>query len=116
MWRGIKALEASGVIRARVALLDGDAVGLGPTVFMMIRTDRRTPDWLARFAQATRDMPAIMRACRLAGDLDYLIRGRVSDVKSYDRLYQDLVRRVDLHDVSASFVMEEIKDTTALSL
>ncbi|MDT8855703.1 Lrp/AsnC family transcriptional regulator [Paracoccaceae bacterium Fryx2] len=116
VWRRVKALEASGVIRARVALLDPEAVGLGLTVFMLIRTDRHTPDWLDRFAQATRDMPDILGAYRMSGDLDYLIRARVADVKAYDRLYQELVRRVDLHDVSASFVMEEIKDTTALPL
>jgi len=116
VWRRVKALDASGVIRARVALLNADAVGLGLTVFMMIRTDRHTSDWLARFAQATRDMPEILGAYRMSGDLDYLIRACVADVKGYDRLYQELVRRVDLHDVSASFVMEEIKDTTALPL
>ena len=31
----------------------------------------------------------------------------------YDRFYKDLTRRVDIADVSASFVMEEIVETTA---
>lgn len=114
VWRRIKALEAAGVIRARVALLDPGALGLGLTVFMLIRTARHTPDWLDQFARATRDLPQILGAYRMTGDLDYLIRARVADVKDYDRLYQSLVRRVDLADVSASFVMEEIKETTVL--
>ncbi|MDP3961170.1 MAG: Lrp/AsnC family transcriptional regulator [Pseudorhodobacter sp.] len=116
VWRRVKALEDRGVIRARVALLDPEALGLGLTVFMLIRTDRHAPDWMAQFAAATRDMPEILGAYRMTGDLDYLIRARVADVKAYDRLYQDLVRRVALQDVSASFVMEEIKETTALPL
>ena len=45
-----------------------------------------------------------------------VIRARVADVKGYDRLYQALVARVELADVSASFVMEEIKETTELPL
>ncbi|MBS0565209.1 MAG: Lrp/AsnC family transcriptional regulator [Proteobacteria bacterium] len=114
VWRRIKLLEAAGLIRARVALLDPDRLGLGLTVFMLIRTDRHAPDWLDQFARATRDMPEILGAYRMTGDLDYLIRARVSDVKDYDRLYQALVRRVELADVSASFVMEEIKETTVL--
>lgn len=114
VWRRVKALEDSGVIRARVALLDPDKLGLGLTVFMMIKADRHTPDWLDRFTRATLDMPEILGAYRMTGDLDYLIRARVADVKAYDRLYKDLIARVDLHDVSASFVMEETKDTTAL--
>ena len=116
VWRRVKLLEESGVIRGRVALVDAEKVGLGLTVFLMIRTARHAPDWLERFAKATRDMPEILGAYRMTGDLDYLIRARIADVKAYDRLYQDLVRRVELADVSASFVMEEIKETTSLPL
>ena len=32
------------------------------------------------------------------------------------RFYQELIRRIDISDVSASFVMEDIKDTTVLPL
>lgn len=112
VWRRIKALEASGVIRARVTLLDPEAVGLGLSVFMLVRTDRHTPDWLEKFAGAVRDLPQILGAYRMTGDLDYLIHARVADVKDYDSLYRALVARVDFADVSASFVMEEIKETT----
>jgi Lrp/AsnC family transcriptional regulator len=52
----------------------------------------------------------------MSGDLDYLIRTRVADMADYDRLYQLLIARVPMGDVSASFVMENIKDTTALPL
>lgn len=114
VWRRVRAMEASGTIRARVALVDPQALGLGLTVFMLIRTRDHAPDWLDRFSRATRDMPEILGAYRMTGDLDYLIRARVADVKAYDALYQRLIRRVELADVSASFVMEELKETTAL--
>ena len=114
VWRRIKAMEANGTITGRAALLDPAKLGLGLTVFMMIRTDRHAPDWLERFAKVTRDMPEILGAYRMTGELDYLIRARVADVKDYDRLYQAIVGRIELADVSASFVMEEIKETTVL--
>jgi len=116
VWRRIKGMEDNGLIRARVALLDPDALDLGLDVIMMVRTTDHRPDWQARFARALRDFPEIQGAYRMTGDLDYLIRARVRDVKAYDALYQRLTRRVDLADVSASFVMEELKDTTALPL
>ena len=50
----------------------------------------------------------------MTGDLDYLIRARVADMADYDRLYQRLIEKVPMGDVSASFVMEEIKATTEL--
>ena len=115
-WRRIRAMEDSGVIRARVALLDAAKLDLGLTVMIQIRTDRHDPDWLAKFAKAARTMPEILGAYRMTGDLDYLIRARVRDVADYDRLYRRLIDRVPLSDVSASFVMEEIKETTELPL
>lgn len=115
-WRRIKALHSEGVIRARVALLDPAALGLALTVFIQVRTDRHDPEWLNKFARATRAIPEILGAYRMTGDLDYLIRARVADVADYDRLYQRLIERVTFSDISASFVMEEIKDTTELPL
>tara|TARA_R110000787_G_scaffold111040_1_gene219918 strand:- start:906 stop:1364 length:459 start_codon:yes stop_codon:yes gene_type:complete len=115
-WRRIRALEAAGVIKGRVTLLDAAKLGLGLTVFMQIRTNAHAPDWLATFSKATHDMPEILGVYRMTGDLDYLIRARVADMAGYDQLYQALIRKVPLSDVSASFVMEEIKETTQLPL
>jgi Lrp/AsnC family transcriptional regulator, cysteine-sensing transcriptional activator len=115
-WRRIKALEDSGVIRGRVALLEPGKVGLGLTVFMFIRTSSHDANWLTKFARATSDMPEVLSAYRMTGDLDYLIRARVSDVAGYDQLYQRLINKIDMSDVSASFVMEELKETTELPL
>ena len=116
LWRRIKTLEADGVIKRRVALLDPAKLGLGLEVFIQVRTSNHDPDWLTKFARATRTLPEIQGAYRMTGDLDYLIRARVRDVADYDRLYQRLIDRVPLSDVSASFVMEEIKDSTELPL
>lgn len=115
-WRRIKTLEASGIVEKRVALLSPAKVGLGLMVFMQIRTSAHEKDWLDRFSKATRDIPEILGVYRMTGDLDYLIRARVADMPGYDLLYQDLIRRVPLSDVSASFVMEQIKETTELPL
>lgn len=116
VWRRIKGYEAAGLIRGRVALLDAAVLGLKLSVFITLRTSDHSPNWLDRFARATRDQPEIVGVYRMTGDIDYLIRARVADMAGYDALYQALIRRVPLTDVSASFVMEEIKDTTALPL
>ena len=49
----------------------------------------------------------------MGGDIDYLIKAVASDMAGYDRLYQQLIK-ADLFDVTASFVMETIKETQAL--
>lgn len=115
-WRRIKALDVAGVIDQRVALLDARKLGLPLLVFIQVRTNAHDAEWADRFADATRAIPEILGVYRMTGDLDYLIRARVADMAGYDQLYQRLIARVPLSDVSASFVMEEIKDTHILSL
>jgi Lrp/AsnC family transcriptional regulator len=115
-WRRIKQMEVAGVIRGRVALLDAAAVGCGLTAVVLVRTNAHDDAWMARFDRAVRSMPEVVGAYRLAGDLDYMLRVRVADVPAYDAFYKRLIAKVPLSDVSASFVMEEIKDTTALPL
>ena len=83
---------------------------------MLIRTNTHTAEWSAAFARAVRTIPEILSAARMTGDLDYLVHARVRDMAHYDRLYQRLTAEVAMSDVSASFVMEEIKNTTALPL
>ena len=113
-WRRMKILEDGGVITGRVALVDAEKLGLGLSVFIIVRTSNHDPEWLAKFRAAATSFPEITGVYRMSGDLDYVLRARVADVKAYDRLYQRLIARVPLSDVSASFVMEEIKETTVV--
>jgi Lrp/AsnC family transcriptional regulator len=115
-WRRVKAMETSGVITNRVALIDPIKVDLGLMVFMQVRTNSHDPKWQRDFSNATNAISGILSVYRMTGDLDYLIRARVSDMADYDRLYQQLITRLPIADIAASFVMEEIKDSTALTL
>jgi len=115
-WRRIKAMEASGVIRARVALLDPIKIGCPLTVLVLIRTDHHSDAWRKDFAVAVAALPEITSAQRMTGDLDYVLTVRLADVAAYDTFYKRLTSRIPVSDISASFVMEDIKDTTALPL
>jgi Lrp/AsnC family transcriptional regulator len=113
-WRRVRRLEDERIITGRVALVDAERLGLGLSVFILVRTSNHDPDWLRRFRDAAVSFPEITGVYRMSGDLDYVLRARVADVKAYDRLYQRLIAKVPLSDVSASFVMEEIKETTVV--
>ena len=115
-WRRIKRLEEDGIIRARVALLDPAKLDLGLTAFIAVRTAHHEAGWLDRFSAAVRDIPEIIGVYRTTGDIDYLLHAVVPDVAGYDALYKRLIARIPLSDVSSSFVMEKIKETTALPL
>lgn len=115
-WRRVKRLESDGVISKRIALVNPDSVNLSLAVFVMIKAFGHDPDWLAKFRKAVSSMPEIIGAHRMSGELDYVLRVRVKNVKAYDDFYQRLIAKVPVADLSASFVMEDIKDTTSLPI
>ena len=115
-WRRVQKLEAAGLIRKRVALLDRDKLHVGTTVFVSIRTRTHSGDWLGRFAAVVQDMPEVVEFYRMSGDVDYVMKVVVPDIPAYDAFYKRLISKIDLSDVSSSFAMEEIKATTALPL
>lgn len=115
-WRRVKRMESDGTISRRIALVNPESVDLGLSVFVMIKAYGHDPNWLAKFKSAVSLMPEIIGAHRMSGDLDYVLRVRVRDVKAYDDFYQRLIAKVPVADLSASFVMEDIKDTTCLPI
>jgi len=115
-WRRIQKLEADGVIRRRVALLDAAALGLGLTVFVNLRTLRHDADWLDAFTRTVTAIPEVVEVNRLAGTWDYLLRVVIPDMTAYDAFYKKLIAVEGLGDVTSSFSMEQIKYTTALPL
>ncbi len=115
-WRRVRLLEEQGFIRRRVALLDRGRLNVGVTVFVAVKTSSHDAAWLQAFAMAVEDMPEVQEFYRMSGDVDYLMKVTVPDIAAYDDFYKRLIDRIDLSDVSSSFAMEEIKNTTELPL
>ena len=116
-WKRVKRLEEAGIIKARVALLDGRKVALGVSVFVHIKTQNHDSEWLASFAKTIEQFDEVLECYRMAGEWDYLLRVVVEDIAAFDNFYKRLVNDVDgLADVTSSFAMEEIKYSTRLPL
>lgn len=113
-WRRIQKLEADGVIERRVALLNPEKMNVGVTVFVAIRTSQHDAQWLERFAERVTRIPEVVELYRMSGEIDYMMRVVVPDIKAYDDVYKRLIAAVPLFDVSSSFAMETLKYTTAL--
>jgi Lrp/AsnC family transcriptional regulator len=115
-WRRIQKLEEAGIIRRRVALLDRARLNVGVTVFVAVRTNQHNMAWYERFARAVSEIDEIVGFYRMSGEVDYLLHVVVPDIAGYDAVYKRLIARIELSDVSSSFAMEVIKETTRLPL
>lgn len=116
VWKRIRTMEQNGVIASRVVILDAAAFDLNLTVFIQLKTASHSKDWIKRLERTCKLLPQVQGAYRMSGDLDYLLRAVVRDIQDYDRLYQELIERLEPSDVSASFVMEKIVDHTRLPI
>ncbi|MGZ0175338.1 MAG: Lrp/AsnC family transcriptional regulator [Acidimicrobiales bacterium] len=115
-WRRVQNLEASGVITKRVALVDPASVNLNVTALVQIRTNDHSAEWLMQFQGALEHFPEVVEAYRTSGEIDYMLRVLVPSIDAYDQFYKRLIDAVDLYDVRTIFVMERMKQTTALPL
>jgi Lrp/AsnC family transcriptional regulator len=113
-WRRIKAMEDSGLIAGRVVVVDRRKANVPTTVFVGVRTSRHSMEWLEAFRKAIADIPEIVEAYRLTGEMDYLLRLVVPDVDRYDAVYKLLISRLDFTDITSFIGMEEMKFTTAV--
>ena len=102
------------MIERRVALLNPEKMNVGVTVFVAIRTSQHDEGWLKDFAEKVTRIPEVVELYRMSGEIDYMLRVVVPDIKAYDAVYKRLIAAVPLFDVSSSFAMEQIKYTTAL--
>jgi Lrp/AsnC family transcriptional regulator len=115
-WRRIQKLEEAGIVQRRVALLDPARVNAGVTVFIQIKTDQHNLVWLERFRAAVVDLPEVVEAYRMSGEIDYLLRVVVPDIAAYDAFYKRLISKLEIAKVSSAFAMEQMKYTTELPL
>jgi Lrp/AsnC family transcriptional regulator, cysteine-sensing transcriptional activator len=113
-WRRIKRMEDDGVIRRRVALIDRRKANVPMTLFVSVRTTRHVVQWLEDFRRVISDIPEIVEAWRLTGEIDYMLRIVVPDVDAYDAVYKRLISKLEFADISSAIAMEEMKYTTAI--
>ncbi|MBU2867554.1 Lrp/AsnC family transcriptional regulator [Pacificibacter marinus] len=114
VWRRIKRMEAAGLIRARVALVDQKLVNVPMTIFIGVTAPRHAMEWFKRFQALIEDIPEVVEAYRLTGATDYIMKVVVPDIDAYDVVYQRMINEVEFTTVNSSISMEELKFTTAV--
>jgi Lrp/AsnC family transcriptional regulator len=109
-WRRLTRLRKEGVIRGQTIRVDMDAVGLGLTVFVMVRTKQHSAEWLAKFRRAVLGIENVIDFFRIAGDYDYMLKIVAKDMNDFDQVYQRLIEKTELDTVTSYIAMEAIAD------
>lgn len=116
-WRKIQEMEAEGVIRKRVTLLDPRKLDLKLCVIAHVTLDDHHEEAVASFAAVVAERPEIMECYALSGTFDYMLKIRATDVESYDAfMTRYLMRNPHVRTVVSSFVLRELKFSTELPI
>ena len=115
--RRVRALERAGVIRRYAALLEPLQVGIGLLAYVTVKLEKRGKMPVDQFTRAVQSWPEVIACFSMTGDMDYLMRVQVEDLEHYSRFVMDkLLKQPGVIDIRTNFVLERIKETTALPL
>jgi len=117
--RRVKRLEEAGVIAGYVALVAPERVGLGLTAYINVRLEKHTDSHKRNpmdvFTAAVQTWPEVVECAALTGEMDYLLRVVVQDMAHYSRfIMESLLKHPSVQDCKTSFVLQQLKGTTAL--
>lgn len=117
VWRRIKAMEAGGLLKQSVRLLDQQVLGFGVNVLCNIRVRSHARDVRDAFETFVEGRPEILECFSMSGDWDYLLRIVAADVTGYERfLMHTLLEHSSVGGASSHFALSLTKYTTALPL
>lgn len=113
----VKALQAGGVIRQYVALLDAKELGLNLNVFISISLKQQTRAALEAFEAKVCTREEVMECYLMTGDADYLIRVALPDMAALERfVLEQLSPMKEVEKIRSSFAMKQVRYKTALPL
>jgi Lrp/AsnC family leucine-responsive transcriptional regulator len=101
-----------GEVRAMVA---PRKVGKGALVMVGVVLDRSTPESFAAFERAIAKLKFVLDCHLVAGDFDYFLKIRVSDMEDFNRIHGDqLIALPGVRQTRTFFVMKEVVDNAPL--
>lgn len=113
--RRVRTLEATGMLRGYVGLVDQSSAGYPDNVFVRITLTSQQQDDLAAFEAEAKQIPEVMECYLMSGDADYLLRVIVADARDYERVHsQHLTRLPGVDRVHSSFALRTVIKKTEI--
>ncbi len=114
--RRVKALEANGIIKRYVGIVDAVAVGLPISAFVNVSLHNQDREALEAFQSRVKTYPEVMECYLMTGTSDFLMRVVVPDLQSYERFTDRLTRIPGISNIQTSFALKPVVYKTELPL
>ena len=115
--RRLRKLRERGVIKAEVAIVDPDAVGMPMCFIVMMEMERERVDQLDAFTKSARDDPQVQQCYYITGEADFCIICTARDMQDFEELTKRLFfENRNVRRFRTSVVMSRRKTGLAIPL
>ena len=113
--RRVQRMEAEGLIRDYVALLDARKLGRPTTVFVEITLSGQADEVLDAFEKAVSKVPDVLECHLMAGSADYLLKVVARDTDDFAQIHRRYLASLPgVAQMHSSFALRTVFKTTAL--
>lgn len=110
-------LEKAGIIRRYRADLSAEHLGIDVTAFVGVTLSRHNRENARLFLRLVAAMQVVQEAYAMTGDMDYMLKVRVRDLRALNRVINDdLLPHEAVQNVRSSIALEILKSDNHLPL
>ncbi len=116
-WNRTQKLIKEGYIENISAQLNPEKLGLPVLILIGVILDQSNADSFSKFEAAVTKIPVITECVLLSGEYDYWLKIRVPDIKTYKKIYVDILLTLPgVKQIRSFFSLSEIKKEKNLIL
>ena len=117
VYERIKRLEKANVIRNYVALLNKKKIDKAFQVLCHVKLVQHIEKNVLQFEREVKDLEEVAECYHISGDYDYILKIHVANMEAYrEFMVGKLTAISNIGSTQSSFVIEEVKYTTAITL
>lgn len=117
VYERVKRLENDGYIERYVALLNPEKLNLGFIAYVSVKLSKQTNEGVADFVKVVKNIAEVTECYSVAGRYDFLMKVYAPSMIYYRKFVLDVLGGIEMiGNIESTFVMSEVKQTTALPL
>ncbi|MGE8554467.1 Lrp/AsnC family transcriptional regulator [Chryseobacterium jejuense] len=117
IYERIKKMENAGVISKYVALLDKSKVQRNFIILCHIKLTQHKKEFVLQFEKEVMNLQEVTECFHVSGDYDYILKIGVRDIEDYRNfMLTKLTTLQHIASTHSSFMISEVKNTTAIAL
>lgn len=117
VYERIKRLEKAGIITRYVALIDKRKVDKAFVVLCHVKLIQHAKAYVLQFEKEVQQLQEVLECYHTSGDYDYILKIYVKNMEAYrDFMVTKLTALNHIGSTQSSFVINEVKQTTAINL